>query len=77
MTVWVDKRIDAYLQEIERYKERYKECREELLALRAAVNKDVWYWQDGGDNFPESLTCNVVMSANTLRSILKNKEQEN
>ena len=70
-----DKEFEGLLKEIAFYKYRYEHCKEELMALRAAVNKDVWYWQGDGYDFPESLTCNVVMSASSLRDLLK-KEKE-
>ncbi len=42
-----------------------------LAAVRAATAKrdDVWFWQGQGDH-PESLSCPVVMSADTLREML-------
>lgn len=49
--------------------------REEILALRAKLQivqagpEDVWFWQNVG-NDPGSLSCPVVMSADTLRRLL-------
>lgn len=45
------------------------------LRERAALplqlrNGEVWHWQGDGHDFPESLICPVVMSAETLRALL-------
>lgn len=45
------------------------------LRERAAMplqlrNGEVWHWQGDGHDFPESLICPVVMSAETLRALL-------
>lgn len=45
------------------------------LRERAALplqlrNGEVWYWQGDGHDFPESLICPVIMSAETLRALL-------
>lgn len=40
-----------------------------------ATPETVWFWEKDGDNDPESLSCPVVMPAETLREILKLKEE--
>ncbi|MCU1054152.1 hypothetical protein JAK47_06335 [Stenotrophomonas maltophilia] len=45
------------------------------LRERAAMplqlrNGEVWHWQGDGHDFPESLVCPVIMSAETLRTLL-------
>lgn len=45
------------------------------LRERAALplqlrNGEVWHWQGDGHDFPESLACPVIMSAETLRALL-------
>lgn len=45
------------------------------LRERAALplqlrNGEVWHWQGDGYDFPDSLTCPVIMSADTLRALL-------
>ncbi len=45
------------------------------LRERAALplqirNGEVWHWQGDGHDFPESLVCPVIMSAETLRALL-------
>ena len=42
----------------------------EVAALHAIADGEVWYWQDDEDDHPESLTCPVVMHANVLMSKL-------
>ncbi|HHA2674538.1 TPA: hypothetical protein ACOECQ_000596 [Stenotrophomonas maltophilia] len=44
-----------------------RERAEMPLQLR---NGEVWHWQGDGHDFPESLVCPVVMSAETLRALL-------
>jgi hypothetical protein len=39
------------------------------IACGVAAAEDVWFWQGGFDR-PESLSCPVVMSADTLRSFV-------
>lgn len=40
------------------------------VSVATAHRDDVWFWQADGANYPASLSCPVVMSADTLRSIL-------
>ena len=45
------------------------------LRERAALplqlrNGEVWHWQGDGHDFPDSLACPVIMSADTLRALL-------
>lgn len=45
------------------------------LRERAALplqlrNGEVWHWQGDGHDFPDSLACPVIMSAETLRALL-------
>lgn len=45
------------------------------LRERAAMplqlrNGEIWHWQGDGHDFPESLVCPVIMSAETLRALL-------
>lgn len=43
---------------------------EGALRVARASRDDVWLWEDGGDNDPESLGCPVVMSADTCRELM-------
>ena len=49
--------------------EREQELQTKLRMLHAGVD-DVWFWQGDGQDHPESLSCPVVMSADTLRAML-------
>lgn len=40
------------------------------LSLVATELEDVWRWEVDGDNHPASLSCPVIMSADTLRDLL-------
>jgi hypothetical protein len=41
------------------------------LDIRIREAQDgAWYWQGDGYDFPESLVCPVIMSAQTLRELL-------
>ena len=40
------------------------------LAIVATPTEGVWRWQGDGGDYPESLACPVVMSAETLRNLL-------
>ncbi len=39
-----------------------------LLSMVATDYDNVWLWQGDGYDYPESLTCSVVMSADTVRA---------
>lgn len=41
--------------------------------LNSALNKEVWYWQGDGQDFPETITCPVLMNAHTLRQMLQDR----
>lgn len=68
--------VDASLRgKVEGLAQQLKAEQEESAKLRAALaivrtdTEGVWRWQGEGDQ-PESLTCPVVMSADTLRGLL-------
>ncbi len=46
----------------------------EDMKLRRFHNDECWIWQGDGSDFPECLTCPVVMSAQTLRDLLSKIE---
>lgn len=60
-----------------------KVCAMELARLRerdkvetmATYRGDVWYWQGDGHDMPETLACPVIMSADTLRALLRKLQQ--
>ena len=55
---------------------RMRQERNAALAATALVKADregVWFWEKGGENGLESLTCPVVMEAETLRELLSTR----
>ncbi|WP_369913947.1 hypothetical protein AB8810_13035 [Xanthomonas sp. NCPPB 3005] len=53
---------------------------DELTSLRARAEiplridmKEVWFWQGDGYDYPESLSCPVIMHADALRALLTGK----
>lgn len=53
-----------------------KKVKEREQVIRDASNPSigVWYWQGDGDDFPESLTCPILISADKMRSLLSQLE---
>ena len=51
--------------------ESLEKAREEVEALHRERKGEVWYWQGDGYDFPESLTCPVLIGAEALRQILR------
>ena len=62
-------KVDVAFGEVKAGLERERVLRGQL-ALVATDTDGVWRWQGDGGNEPESLTCPVVMSADTLRSFV-------
>ncbi len=56
----------------EMFKQEQAEHRQAKAALNMVATdyENVWAWQGDGGNFTESLSCPVVMSADTLREML-------
>lgn len=62
------------MDELRNEKLRNEELERENARLRLLLEGhegDYWAWQGDGFDYPESLTCPVIMSANTLRELLK------
>ena len=51
-----------------------EDFRQQLSVARCSERDGVWFWQGEGDR-PESLSCPVVMSADTLREILRERDE--
>ncbi len=49
---------------------RLAEAEAENKVLRHIPQGETWYWQGDGTDFPESLTCPVIMTADVLRNML-------
>lgn len=67
------KERDGWKLEAESLKERLCQTTDELIAINKAAKHDVWYYQGDGTDHPESLTCNVVMSADQFRELVSKK----
>lgn len=74
--VGLSKLAEGWQDEARRFEAKYREAQAELAALRAATRKDVWYWQNDGEDNPDSLICPVVMQADTLRELLCRTEEQ-
>lgn len=46
----------------------------ELTARRDCAEGNFWYWQGDGEDYPESLTCPVLIRAEDLRALLKERD---
>ena len=69
--------IDAksgYIQHIRDLDDEVKRLRD--IKLVRFHNDDCWLWQGDGYDYPDSLVCPVVMSADTLRGLLGMIEPE-
>ena len=55
--------------EVKRLEEVERDLKQKL-ALVSTESEGVWLWQGDGGNEPASLSCPVVMSADTLRAML-------
>jgi hypothetical protein len=42
--------------------------------LHRALKQEVWYWQGDGYDFPDSISCPVIMSAETLRDLMYQRD---
>lgn len=64
------KRVEGWKAEATAILNRFHELQIEHSTLRAATHSDVWYYQGDGTDYPESLTCPVVMKADQFRELL-------
>lgn len=64
---------DAGMQTLRQQHQTACDERDAMKRTLTASRDDVWLWQGQGDE-PESLVCPVVMSADTLRDILKHHD---
>lgn len=67
------KSVEGWKAEANAVQARLHELQIEHMALRAATRGDVWCYQGDGTDFPESLTCPVVMTADEFRELLSRK----
>ena len=62
--------IDGFVGRTRDIYQGYQAAIDELRVLRRIPKGEVWYWQGDGTDFPDSLTCPVIMTAQTLRKLL-------
>lgn len=65
-------KFDCLVKELEFYQNKLNEYLENKIKM--FVDKDVWFWENGGENHLESLVCPIVIDADVLRSLIKNGE---
>jgi hypothetical protein len=62
-------KVDAIVADLKRETDGRQEAERALSMVRQPA-ADVWFWEGGGADHPESLSCPVVMSADKLRELL-------
>lgn len=63
-------KLDTLAEQYKALEAENEERRRQLAAVKTDTD-NVWRWEPGGDNKPESLACPVVMTADTLLEIRK------
>lgn len=77
MIVALDKRpADRawYINRIEQLSDELAAAWKREAAMQYKRHGEVWYWQEDGDNHIESLTCPVMIPAETLRRLLASRQ---
>ncbi len=64
------KSVEAWKAEANSLMNRFHQLQIDHMTLRASTRGDVWYYQGDGTDYPESLTCPVVMTADQFRDLL-------
>lgn len=59
-------------KELEFYQNKLNESQHLENKIKMFVDKDVWFWENDGENHLESLACPIVIDADTLRKLIKN-----
>lgn len=62
-----EKERDGYRDAWREESKRYHELRMELTDRRARDKGEVWYWQDDGEDHPESLACPAIVRPDVIR----------
>lgn len=68
---WSQPRIESLRLKVAEQAATIADQAKELKVLRRVPDGEVWYWQGDGEDFPESLTCPVIMSAATCRDMVR------
>lgn len=66
-------KCESYINQIIQLQKELEELR--AIKLVRFNNEDCWLWQGDGFDYPESLTCPVVMHANTLRELISKRDR--
>ncbi len=64
-------RYDALVQHCKQQDKIIAQIKEEKNIAWLYEQKEVWFWQGDGEDYPESLSCPVVISANHLRKLIE------
>lgn len=65
-------KFDCIVKELEFYQNKLNEAHHLENKIKMFVDKDVWFWENDGENHLESLVCPIVIDADVLRSLIKN-----
>lgn len=65
-------KFDCLVKELEFYQNKLADSNHLHNKIKMFVDKDVWFWENDGDNHLESLVCPIVIDADVLRSLIKN-----
>jgi hypothetical protein len=66
------KKCEGHVEHIRGLEAENKRLRD--IKLVRFNGEDCWLWQGDGFDYPDSLSCPVVMSADTLRALLANND---
>lgn len=66
------KELQAW-EEVKTLLAKERELRSALEVVKTGID-DVWFWQDDGYDHPKSLSCPVVMHAETVREFVADRE---
>lgn len=69
-------KFDCLVKELEICQKKLNESQHLENKIKMFVDKDVWFWENGGENHLESLVCPVVIDADVLRSLIKTGKLE-
>ena len=68
--------MSTYIASLEAEKaELEKRLRKAKTIQDRVDNREIWYWQGDGEDYPESLICPVVVDPETMRELVATKER--
>lgn len=65
-------KFDYLVKELEFYQNKLNKSQHLENKIKMFIDKDVWFWENDGENHLESLACPIVIDADTLRKLIKN-----